>query len=164
MQDPVLCLTASVTLRDKPMSATAQRQELIELFKSSGGVYKVVQAKSNGSVPPKDRDEDEDDVLYGLEEVNLLEGLTEGTHYSDRQLLELLISELSWSRDYVRPRGAGREIVPLDLSNGLRHPQTRFLSYSYPSTHGGYISCNCGHHNSDASVHKTLANFTKSFS
>ena len=92
MQDPVLCLTVSVTLRDKPMSATAQRQELIELFKASGGVYKVVQAKPNGSVPPKDQDTDEDDVLYGLEEVNLLEGLIEGTHHDEIHFLKLLNS------------------------------------------------------------------------
>lgn len=77
MQDPVLCLTVSATLRDKPMSTTPQRQELIELFKSSGGVYQVVKAKPNGSVPPKDETV-EDDVLYSLEEVNLLEGLTDG--------------------------------------------------------------------------------------
>ncbi|KAF8609484.1 hypothetical protein BDV93DRAFT_145712 [Ceratobasidium sp. AG-I] len=82
MQDPVLCLTVSATLRDKPMSATVQRQELIKLFKAAGGVYKVVQAKPNGSVPPKDQDADEDDVLYGLEEVNLLEGLIEGITFA----------------------------------------------------------------------------------
>lgn len=87
MQDPVLCLTVSATLRDKPMSATSQRQELIELFKLSGGIYKVVQAKPNGSVPPKDQDGDEDDVIYGLEEVNLLEGLIDGTYYPIKQIV-----------------------------------------------------------------------------
>lgn len=81
MQDPVLCLTVSATLRDKPMSATPQRQELIELFKSSGGVFQVVKAKSNGSVPPKDETV-EDDVLYSLQEVNLLEGLTDGITFT----------------------------------------------------------------------------------
>jgi hypothetical protein len=84
MQDPVLCLTASTTLRDKPVIATPQRQELIELFKSTGGVYKVVQTKPNGNVPSKDEDVDEDDLVYGLEEVNLLEGLTEGTCFPRR--------------------------------------------------------------------------------
>ncbi|CAE6496705.1 unnamed protein product [Rhizoctonia solani] len=83
MQDPVLCLTVSATLRDKPMSLTPQREELIELFKSSGGVYQVVKSKPkyNGSVPSKDQ-EDDDDVMYGLEEVNLLEGLTEGITFT----------------------------------------------------------------------------------
>jgi hypothetical protein len=81
MQDPVLCLTVSATLRDKPMFATPQREELIELFKSSGGVYQVVKAKPRSSVPPKDQ-ETEDDVINGLEEVNLLEGLTDGAYHS----------------------------------------------------------------------------------
>ncbi|KAG8715776.1 hypothetical protein FRC11_000071 [Ceratobasidium sp. 423] len=83
MQDPVLCLTVSATLRDKPMLFTPQREDLIELFKSAGGVYQVVKSKPkhNGSVPPKDQ-EAEDDVMYGLEEVNLLEGLTEGITFT----------------------------------------------------------------------------------
>ncbi|GAB1519176.1 hypothetical protein RhiTH_002242 [Rhizoctonia solani] len=83
MQDPVLCLTVSATLRDKPMLQTPQREELIELFKSAGGVYQVVKSrpKHNGSVPPKDQ-EIEDDVMYGLEEVNLLEGLTDGITFT----------------------------------------------------------------------------------
>ncbi|QRV91284.1 AMMECR1 domain-containing protein [Ceratobasidium sp. AG-Ba] len=82
MQDPVLCLTASTTLRDKPMSATPQRKELIEMFKSAGGVYDVVKSKTNGNVPPKDEDTSVEDVMYGLEEVNLLEGLTEGITFT----------------------------------------------------------------------------------
>ncbi|KEP55844.1 AMMECR 1 domain protein [Rhizoctonia solani 123E] len=81
MQDPVLCLTVSATLRDKPMLSTAQRGELIELFKSAGGVYQVVKSKPNGSVPPKDQ-EVQDDIMYGLEEVNLLEGLTDGITFT----------------------------------------------------------------------------------
>ncbi|KAG9127286.1 hypothetical protein FRC07_015044, partial [Ceratobasidium sp. 392] len=83
MQDPVLCLTASTTLRDKPMSETAQRKELIDLFKDAGGVYEVVKSKANGNVPPKDNaDTDLEDVIYGLEEVNLFEGLTEGITFT----------------------------------------------------------------------------------
>lgn len=78
MQDPVLCLTVSATLRDKPMGLTPQREELIELFRSSGGVYQVVKAKAKANVPPKDDQEVAEDVIYGLEEVNLLEGLTDG--------------------------------------------------------------------------------------
>ncbi|KAJ1311155.1 hypothetical protein OPQ81_009656 [Rhizoctonia solani] len=83
MQDPVLCLTVSATLRDKPMSLTSQREELIESFKSAGGVYQVVKSKPkhNGSVPPKDQ-QVEDDVMYGLEEVNLLEGLADGITFT----------------------------------------------------------------------------------
>ncbi|CAE6490467.1 unnamed protein product [Rhizoctonia solani] len=83
MQDPVLCLTVSATLRDKPMFSTPQREELIELFKSAGGVYQVVKSKPkhNGSVPPKGQ-EVEDDIMYGLEEVNLLEGLTDGITFT----------------------------------------------------------------------------------
>ncbi|KDN37902.1 hypothetical protein RSAG8_09876, partial [Rhizoctonia solani AG-8 WAC10335] len=81
MQDPVLCLTVSATLRDKPMSSTPQREELVELFKSAGGVYQVVKSKPNGSVPPKDQVV-EDDIMYGLEEVNLLEGLTDGITFA----------------------------------------------------------------------------------
>ncbi|CAE6418721.1 unnamed protein product [Rhizoctonia solani] len=83
MQDPVLCLTVSATLRDKPMLLTPQREELIELFKSAGGIYQVVKSKPklNGSVPSKKQDI-EDDIMYGLEEVNLLEGLTDGITFT----------------------------------------------------------------------------------
>ncbi|KAB5589692.1 Potassium/sodium hyperpolarization-activated cyclic nucleotide-gated channel 4 [Ceratobasidium theobromae] len=85
MQDPVLCLTVSATLRDKPMGLTPQREELIELFRSSGGVYQVVKAKAKANVPPKDDQEVAEDVIYGLEEVNLLEGLTDGITFNPEQ-------------------------------------------------------------------------------
>ncbi|KAH7344714.1 TRAPP trafficking subunit Trs65-domain-containing protein [Rhizoctonia solani] len=127
MQDPVLCLTVSATLRDKPMFSTPQREELIELFKSAGGVYQVVKSKSkpNGSVPPKDQ-EVEDDVMYGLEEVNLLEGLTDVM-----KVLHLLpkIQEISypyrplaWALEFV---GRHSLLLQHHLAKMLLHQQCR---------------------------------------
>ncbi|KAG8755865.1 hypothetical protein FRC12_010753, partial [Ceratobasidium sp. 428] len=111
MQDPVLCLTASTTLRDKPMSETPQRKELIELFKSAGGVYDVVKSKANGNVPPKDdKDVDVDDVIYGLEEVNLLEGLTDGITFTPEDPGDKL--SLSTSRMGIGVRRQAFSLAP----------------------------------------------------
>ncbi|KAG8747890.1 hypothetical protein FRC10_010509 [Ceratobasidium sp. 414] len=119
MQDPVLCLTASATLRDKPMSATPQRQELIELFKGAGGIYDVVKSKVNGNVPPKDEDANVDDVVYELEEVNLLEGLTEGITFTPEDPGDKL--SLSTSR---MGTGVRRQAFSLAPTSNCLEPQS----------------------------------------
>lgn len=79
--DPLLCLTASVTLRDKPLTSSPQRRELFKLIESSGPLPPLLRsdASEQESRNAAENDENEDYVGHGfLEEVNLLEGLTSG--------------------------------------------------------------------------------------
>ncbi|KAK7692136.1 hypothetical protein QCA50_003755 [Cerrena zonata] len=72
--DPLLCLTISTTLREKPLAFTAARQSLLALIEAAGGLPTErepgtpLTIKING-------DDDEKADITGLEEVNLLEGL-----------------------------------------------------------------------------------------
>jgi hypothetical protein len=72
--DPLLCLTVSTTLREKPAPLAGPRQRLAELIDAAGGL------------PPDPltpttpiRNKDDEDEISGLEEVNLLGGLSSGT-------------------------------------------------------------------------------------
>jgi hypothetical protein len=72
--DPLLCLTVSATIRDKPVPLTGPRQRLAELINAVGGL----QLDQTLLLTPRNKrgagaDEDE---LHGLEEVNLLDGLS----------------------------------------------------------------------------------------
>lgn len=73
--DPLLCLTVSATLREKPVAVTPARQTLTALIEASGDL------SANDPTTPlvKSGRQDEEDVLNGLEEVNLLDGLS-GKH------------------------------------------------------------------------------------
>ncbi|KAH8107648.1 TRAPP trafficking subunit Trs65-domain-containing protein [Cristinia sonorae] len=79
--DPLLCLTASVTLREKPIAVTAARKPLQALIEAAGGlpgpVFSSEPAKLNG-----EDDEFESVDITGLHEVNLLEGLAAGPTFS----------------------------------------------------------------------------------
>ncbi|KAI0309582.1 TRAPP trafficking subunit Trs65-domain-containing protein [Amylostereum chailletii] len=70
-RDPLLCLTAYITLREKPVPMTPAREPLAALLAEAGGLPT--------SPTTSKRKEDNDDEIYGriagLEEVNLLEGL-----------------------------------------------------------------------------------------
>lgn len=75
--DPLLCLTVSVTLREKPLSITSARKALQEMIDAAGGLPGPIFASS----PTKLRaEEDENDRIEvtGLDEINLLEGLAIG--------------------------------------------------------------------------------------
>nr|VWO99123.1 MkkA [Ganoderma boninense] len=80
VSDPLLCITASTTLRSKPLAVTPPRKTLAALIDAAGGLKPDLvtsPVKENGL----DRDlahSDDDDIVSGLQEVNLLEGLATG--------------------------------------------------------------------------------------
>ena len=75
--DPLLCLTVSTTLREKLAPLTGPRQRLAELIDAAGGLP----SDPLTPITPKRNKEgqDDEDELSGLEEVNLLGGLSSGT-------------------------------------------------------------------------------------
>lgn len=83
-EDPLLSLTVSTTLREKPLPITAPRQALAALLEEVGGSGDPLDLLSpiKSAVGPGagfGDQEDDEDLLSGLEEVNLLEGLQAGT-------------------------------------------------------------------------------------
>ncbi len=89
--DPLLCITVSTTLRNKPLPMTPPRATLATLIEAAGGLKSSGLAspvKTNGAAmdqPPSDSDED--DLLSGLQEVNLLEGLSAGKCFNPVTIL-----------------------------------------------------------------------------
>lgn len=75
--DPLLCLTISATLREKPLPIST-KHPLSKFFASTGGRFPSPPESPNGEVSSQE----ESDVLDGLEEVNLLEGLLAGPTFS----------------------------------------------------------------------------------
>ena len=84
VSDPLLCITVSTTLRNKPLPVTPPRQVLAALIDAAGGLKPTIDhtsspVKSNGMADDAQAsDSDDEDVLSGLQEVNLLEGLATG--------------------------------------------------------------------------------------
>ncbi|KZO92651.1 hypothetical protein CALVIDRAFT_567138 [Calocera viscosa TUFC12733] len=83
--DPLLCLTCSATLRDKPLLPTAARAPLLSLIQSANinVAPDVPQTPNtaNSVITTEFDDDDEDDDIARFEEVNLLDGLV-GPSYS----------------------------------------------------------------------------------
>lgn len=83
--DPLLCITVSTTLRNKPLAMTPPRATLATLIEAAGGLKSgglASPVKTNGAADQPPSDSDEDDLLSGLQEVNLLEGLSAGKCFS----------------------------------------------------------------------------------
>lgn len=78
--DPLLCLTVSTTLREKPVPVTSARKPLTALIESSEDLNARDPTTPLGKPPGED-----DDILHGLEEVNLLDGLS-GPTFSEEHL------------------------------------------------------------------------------
>lgn len=77
VRDPLLCLTATITVREKPIPLTPARAVLAAMFKEAGGHPDLPQSARTVSfddVPGMDN------FYHGLDEVNLLEGLSSGIH------------------------------------------------------------------------------------
>ena len=74
--DPLLCLTVSATLREKPLAFTAARQSLLALIEAAGGLPDVREPATPLTIRVNGEDDDQKADITGLEEVNLLEGLT----------------------------------------------------------------------------------------
>jgi hypothetical protein len=72
--DPLLCLTISTTLREKPVTTSLPQHPFIRFLKAFDGVA----IPNSPAVVDKTQAQDDDDNLDGFEEVNLLEGLLAG--------------------------------------------------------------------------------------
>ncbi|KAI0074410.1 hypothetical protein K474DRAFT_1647966 [Panus rudis PR-1116 ss-1] len=69
--DPLLCLTVSTTLREKPLAVTPPRRAIMALLEAAG----EVPAKKEPVTPVIKVNGEDDDESLGLEEVNLFDGL-----------------------------------------------------------------------------------------
>ncbi|TDL28686.1 hypothetical protein BD410DRAFT_712172 [Rickenella mellea] len=78
--DPLLCLTASVTLREKPLSETPPRRALAEIVGSV--VYPSMVAEEPSVTDSKVEQEDREEDLAIFEEVNLLSGFQAGPTFA----------------------------------------------------------------------------------
>ncbi|KAF5350613.1 hypothetical protein D9756_008630 [Leucocoprinus leucothites] len=76
--DPLLCLTISATLREKPVTMSSTNHPFIRFMKAFDGVVIPESPTITDKVPTQD----ESDNLDGFEEVNLLEGLLAGPTFS----------------------------------------------------------------------------------
>jgi len=73
VSEPLLCLTTSATLRDTPMLAPASQALVISRLEGKGlSVASVTDADTENG-------EELEDILHGMEEVNLLDNLNEGS-------------------------------------------------------------------------------------
>ncbi|KAH8120123.1 TRAPP trafficking subunit Trs65-domain-containing protein [Phellopilus nigrolimitatus] len=91
--DPLLCLTASITLRDRPLPPTPQRQSLTDLIQAAGPLPLLIDTLSPKE--PASTAETSQDIAKRprrsfFEEVNILDGLSAGvagTEISDKLYL-----------------------------------------------------------------------------
>lgn len=77
--DPLLCLTVSATLREKPIPTTP-KHPLARFFASVGGSKDILSEESPQE--PADKSQWEISLLDGLEEANLLNGLLAGLEFA----------------------------------------------------------------------------------
>ncbi|KAF8639224.1 hypothetical protein AX17_001709 [Amanita inopinata Kibby_2008] len=80
--DPLLCLTISATLRDKPITTTSSKDPLALFLAKAGSQSNLVEPESPTSAIGVVQEDSRDDELHGFEEVNLLEGLHAGPTFS----------------------------------------------------------------------------------
>jgi len=77
-EDPLLCLTVSTTLREKPIPLTGPRQRLADLIMATENISLD---PASPVTPVRGSDDDSDpaeELVRGLEEVNLLGGIASG--------------------------------------------------------------------------------------
>ncbi|KAI9448837.1 TRAPP trafficking subunit Trs65-domain-containing protein [Lactarius psammicola] len=74
--DPLLCITASITVREKPVPMTPARSVLAAMLLAAGGLPK---SPASAGTEPFTSAQEYDKFYHGLDEVNLLEGLSAGT-------------------------------------------------------------------------------------
>ena len=77
VRGPLLCLTATITVRERPIPLTPARAGLVAMFEGAGSHPDLPQSVRAVSF---DDVHDVDNSYHGLDEVNLLEGLSSGIH------------------------------------------------------------------------------------
>ena len=76
-RDPLLCLTASITVREKPVPITPARNVLAAMLLAAGGFPK---SPASANTEPFASAQEYDRFHHGLDEINLLEGLSAGNY------------------------------------------------------------------------------------
>jgi len=77
-EDPLLCLTVSTTLREKPIPLTGPRQRLADLIAAAGNLSLEPVSPVTPVRGPDDDEDSSEELVRGLEEVNLLGGIASG--------------------------------------------------------------------------------------
>ncbi|KAI0820229.1 TRAPP trafficking subunit Trs65-domain-containing protein [Trametes gibbosa] len=133
VSDPLLCITVSTTLRNKPLAITPPRQTLAALIESAGGLksaglYSPVKANGDASDQHSNSgDSDDDELLSGLQEVNLLEGLSAGPTFADpKEALSLPSSRLGMNTRMhefsLGPPSSASASTPIPYATGIASP------------------------------------------
>ena len=87
MRDPLLCLTASITIRERPVPMTPARAVLASMLMEAGGL-----PESQPSAPMVSFNDEIDKSYHLLDEVNLLCGLSSGTHIFSSLIMSRALS------------------------------------------------------------------------
>ncbi|RDX43196.1 hypothetical protein OH76DRAFT_1447364 [Lentinus brumalis] len=131
--DPLLCITVSTTLRHKPLPVTAPRQALaalIALADAAGlqpGNDFLSPTRPNGATD-EHAASDDDELLSGLQEVNLLEGIAHGPTFNDSsKRLSLPSTRLGMNTRMHEfalgpPPSAATTETPIAYSSGITSP------------------------------------------
>ncbi|KAF8516344.1 TRAPP trafficking subunit Trs65-domain-containing protein [Gautieria morchelliformis] len=111
VSEPILSLTISATLRDKPLTMTPGRKELASLVQATGGIPNMVDkpAAVNGVSEP----EIHHDELHSLNEVNILDTLSHGPTFVDSRAIPLSFPSTRLSADLRRSAYSLPPIQPL---------------------------------------------------
>lgn len=75
---PLLCLTATATLRPQALTSTPRRRELMALITAAEPLPSLSYSSPSTVENPSPDDDDDPTNLRGFDEVNLLDGLATG--------------------------------------------------------------------------------------
>ena len=78
MPDPLLCLTISATLRDKPIISASSKHPLASFFAKLGSQSSLIEPVSPGPANGDAQEDPSEAEPHRFEEVNLLQGLHAG--------------------------------------------------------------------------------------
>lgn len=95
MRDPLLCLTVSITIREKPVPMTPARAVLASMLMEAGGL-----PESQPSAPTVSFGDEIGKSYHGLNEVNLLCGLSSGIHVFSSLVVSHALS--TYSPDFCK--------------------------------------------------------------
>ena len=90
MRDPLLCLTASITVRERPVPMTPARAVLSAMLMEAGGI-----PESQPAAPMESSSDEIDKSYHVLNEVNLLWGLSSGTYIFSSLIVSSALSPYS---------------------------------------------------------------------
>ena len=119
--DPLLCLTVSITLRDKPLAITPARRPIFDLAAAGPDAQTPTQQGTRVPSPLGFND-----FLSDLEEVNLLEALSSGTTFASHngvrslQLPSTRLGSFVRRQAYWLPPVKAGSIVPISSPTSAR--------------------------------------------